>query len=233
MYKPDLSIFITDHEQESYFKVVMSAAKKINKKWAEKSAHRTHGRMSFRGEKMSSRLGGAPSAQSLLDFLYEELKKRASDIDYRKIAVAALKFPILRAMAGRNIDFDPDTSLSFEGGTGPYLQYSAVRALSVIAKAKKIKANVKLPEIWQTTLLEKHLIRFPDIVRRSIEEWEPHHVAGYLLELSQLFNSWYGNTKIADEKDPSSPYKISLAKAFRITMQNGLYLLGIEIPEKM
>ncbi len=241
-YAPEISIFITDHEQTEYFKVVAAAAGKVNPVWQEKTVHRTHGRMSFKGQKMSSRLGGVPLAQTLVDTLFEEVSERSERLSAETdratidaIAVAALKFAILRVMAGKNINFDPDTSLSFEGDSGPYLLYTAVRAKSVLEKAKAegLSPNVALPENWNATDLEKLIVKFPDIVARSIEEWAPHHTVGYLLDLAQAFNSWYGNTKIADAADPASPYKLALTEAFLATMKQGLYLLGVEMPEKM
>ena len=246
-YNPDISIFITDHEQIDHFKVVLAAAKKIDKKWEEwvsKSIHRTHGRMTFKGQKMSSRLGGVPVAQTLLQALRDEVSEKAphlpvgvnSPVD--DVAIASLKFSILRAMAGKNINFDPETSLSFEGDSGPYLQYSAVRANSILEKSginnKELFSNINLPNNWSTTKLEDCLIHFPEVVERSIEEWAPHHVVTYLLNLSQTFNGWYANTQIIDTSDmPAMEYKLALTKAFYITMQNGLYLLGIKTPEKM
>jgi arginyl-tRNA synthetase len=232
-YKPDLSVFITDHEQAEYFKVVVAAAGKINALWKEHTIHRTHGRMSFQGQKMSSRLGGVPSAQALLDVLYEELEARSDTTkgDKNAIAVAALKFAILRTMAGKNINFDPETSLSFEGDSGPYLQYSTVRAKSVLKKAGGVTA-LSMPSEWQATDLEKILIRFPEAVQLATKEWSPHHLVGYLVQLAQIFNSWYGNTKIVDDTS-SSGYKAAITDAFVQTMEHGLYLLGIEVPEKM
>jgi arginyl-tRNA synthetase len=241
-YSPDLSIFVTDHEQTEYFKVVSAAAGKIHKEWSDKTVHRTHGRMSFKGQKMSSRLGGVPLAQTIVDTLYEEVAERTknfnNELDFHQvnsIAVAALKFTILRATAGKNINFDPETSLSFEGDSGPYLQYTAVRANSILEKAKGVQmsSDVIIPDSWETTNLERMIARFPDVVGEAISGWAPHHVVGYLVELGQLFNSWYATGKIIDETDISSPYKLALTEAFVKTMKNGLYLLGIEVPEKM
>jgi arginyl-tRNA synthetase len=237
-YNPDVSIFITDHQQISHFDVVLDAAEKINKNWAEKSVHRTHGRMTFKGQKMSSRLGGVPLAKDLIDTIVDDVKEKSKDLsdkDSEAVAIAALKFTILRAMAGKNINFDPETSLSFEGDSGPYLQYSVVRANSVISKAEALgfKIDSKVSSSGEITDFEKIMFRFPDIVNRSIEEWAPHHIVGYLLELARMFNSWYGNTKLIDESNPNMMYNIALTKAFTETMKNGLYLLGIEIPEKM
>jgi arginyl-tRNA synthetase len=231
----DLSIFVTDNQQVPHFQVVLDAAKKINSEWAEKSVHVHHGRMSFKGQKMSSRLGGVPLAETLIDTVTEEIRTRDTDLSIETtdaIAIGALKFSILRAMAGKDINFDPETSLSFEGDSGPYLQYSTVRAQSVLAKATDTPSEI-LPEAWQTTDLEKILIHFPEIVEHAIQEWSPHFLVTYLLELAQAFNSWYGNTKIIDESDTTSTYKLSLTKAFTQTMTNGLYLLGINVPDKM
>ncbi len=241
-YKPDLSIFITDHEQSEYFKVVVTAAGKINPLWKDRTVHRTHGRMSFKGQKMSSRLGGVPSAQELFDVMYEELNTKNSTLagetggdGLRQIAVSALKFPILRSVAGKNIDFDPETSLSFEGASGPYLQYSTVRAKSILDKAfiNQKRYDTTIPAGWSATPLEHYLVKFPEVVEQATHEWEPHHIVTYLLELSQTFNSWYGNTKIIEAEGKESQYKIALTKSFYQTMKNGLYLLGIETPEKM
>jgi arginyl-tRNA synthetase len=237
-YNPDLSIYITDHQQISHFAVVLDATEKINKDWVEKSIHRTHGRMTFKGKKMSSRLGGVPLAKDLLDFVVEDVKNKSKDLsekDYYCIAVSALKFTILRAMAGKNINFDPDTSLSFEGDSGPYLQYSTVRARSVLEKANNLKYRIEkcVSSENKETDFEKMVCRFPDIVNRAIEEWAPHHLVSYLLELARMFNSWYGNTKIINEENKDMLYNIAITKAFEQTMRNGLYLLGIETPERM
>lgn len=237
-HNPDISIFITDHQQISHFDVVLDAARKINKNWSEKSIHRTHGRMTFKGQKMSSRLGGVPLAKELLDLVIEDVKEKSKDLsvsDYTAIAVSALKFTILRAMAGKNINFDPETSLSFEGDSGPYLQYSIVRANSVLIKAEGLgyKLDSKVFSSEELIDFEKMICRFPYVVNRSIEEWAPHHTVGYLLDLARMFNSWYGNTKLIDEENPNMIYNIAITKAFYQTMKNGLYLLGIETPEKM
>ncbi|HEY4477726.1 MAG TPA: arginine--tRNA ligase [Candidatus Paceibacterota bacterium] len=233
-YNPDISIFITDHEQSEYFKVVVHAAGKINKVWQDKTVHRTHGRMSFKGQKMSSRLGGVPIASTLLDAVKEEVTEKAREIPEQTkeaISVAALKFAILKSMAGKNINFDPETSLSFEGDSGPYLQYSTVRAGSILEKAGEVKAEFDLKQ--DITEVEKYLDRFEEVVTKCITLWEPHHMVDYLLNLSQRFNSWYGQVRIIDEENKEMQYNLAIVKAFTLVMKNGLYLLGIETPEKM
>ncbi len=239
-YEPDLSLFITDHEQTSHFDVVIAAAKKIDPVWGAHSVHRTHGRMTFKGQKMSSRLGGVPLASDIIDTLADEVRERAQDLpveDVDAVAIGAVKFAILRAAAGKNINFDPETSLSFEGDSGPYLQYTAVRAHSVLRKAEAegytpCVGDCTCPE-GEAALIEKMLARFPEVVRLAIEEWAPHHIATYLLETAQAFNGWYGNTKILDTGNPSIRYNLAVTKATTDVITRGLQLLGIAMPSKM
>ncbi len=238
-FNPDLSILVTDHEQTSTYEVVLAASRKINPEWAKKTIHKTHGRMSFKGQKMSSRLGGVPIAATLLDALHEEVEIKSPGMDATladKIAIAALKFTIVRVMAGKNMNFDPDTSLSFEGDSGPYLQYTAVRARSILQKAKEtVNAQPDAKNITGDTIsdVEKYLVRFPEVVEQCITEWAPHYLATYLLALAQAFNSWYAQVKIIDEENPDMAYHLALTEATAQIIENGLSLLGIDVPEKM
>jgi len=238
-FNPDISILVTDKNQEEYYKVVLSAAGRINIDWQEKTFHQTHGRMSFKGKKMSSRLGGIPTAAEILDTVCEEVKDRLEDKgDLEKIdsiAISALKFTILKAMAGKNIDFDPEVSLSFEGDSGPYLQYTRARINSILEKAAAEGMHTGAPKEKDrvVTNVEKLLYRFPEVVEQSILNWSPHYVAGFLLELSRAFNSWYGGTKIIDKENVNAEYNLAIAAAVAQTIKNGLYILGIKSPERM
>jgi arginyl-tRNA synthetase len=236
-HNPDLSIFITDAQQVSHFEVVLDAAEKINKSWIEKSLHRYHGRMSFKGQKMSSRLGGVPLVEDILLAVTDEVKEKNPDITTQAaemIGIAALKVVILRAMAGKDINFDPDTSLSFEGDSGPYLQYTAVRAGSLIQKG--IDAGITLDTttpVAGTEILERLIARFPETITRAQEEWAPHYTLTYLLEVAQAFNSWYGKGKIIDDDKAATAYRLAIVKAVQQTIVNGLRVLGIAVPERM
>lgn len=236
-FSPDLSILITDSQQAPYYSVVLEAASEIEKDWKEKTVHRTHGRMSFKGQKMSSRLGGVPLATDVLDVVLEEVKEKSSELNIEtadKVAIASLKFSILKSMAGKDINFDPDTSLSFEGDSGPYLEYTAVRANSVLQKAFDTGLKIDVSSVGtEVGELEKMISRFPKVVSLSIDEWAPHHVSTYLLILSQAFNSWYASTKILDLENTEAGYNLALTLATRIVLTNGLNILGIEVPEKM
>jgi len=237
-YAPDLSIFITDAQQVSHFNVVLDAASHINPQWKENSLHRYHGRMTFKGAKMSSRLGGVPTVESVLETVVEEVKVKNADITDRaatQIGIAAIKFAILRAAAGKNIDFDPDSSLSFEGDSGPYLQYTAVRAHSLLSKGAQggITPDLQARPVEGTEVVEKLIARFPEIITEAQYAWAPHIIVGYLLDLAQAFNSWYGQGKIIDEDTNATKYRLTVVAATRQTLVNGLDVLGIEVPERM
>jgi arginyl-tRNA synthetase len=234
---PDVSIFVTDHEQIPHFQIVLDASEKIQKDWSEKSIHMTHGRMNFKGQKMSSRLGGVPLAEDMLQAVSEEVKERSTHNDsaevYESIAIGAIKFSILRAKPGQNINFDPETSLSFEGDSGPYLQYTHARIQSLIEKGAglDIKPHYQSGEISD---LEKMLYRFPEVVESAITGYAPQHVVTYLLEVARAFNSFYGANQIVDESNKDvSQHRLAVARATQIILKNGLYLLGIKAPEKM
>ncbi len=236
-YNPDLSIFITDVQQVSHFGVVLDAATHINSDWAEKSLHRYHGRMTFKGQKMSSRLGGVPLVTDVLTTVVEEVKEKNSDIDdatAETIGIAAIKFAILRAAAGSNINFDPETSLSFIGDSGPYLQYTAVRAQALLSKGSEAGiAPDATTAVAGTETIERLIARFPEFMTLSQREWAPHHIVGYLLDVAQAFNSWYGQGKIIDEDTTATAYRLAVVKAVRQTLVNGLEVLGIEVPDRM
>jgi arginyl-tRNA synthetase len=231
-----LSIVTTAVEQRDYMRVLMQAIKVLYPELSDKLLHITHGMMRFADGKMSSRKGNVITGESLIMDAREKVReisgnKDLVDSDINAIAVAAIKYSILRSSTGSDIIYDFDKSISFEGDSGPYMQYSAVRAMSVLEKANGL--NVGGGGKFLNTDLEKELYKFPEIVVNALTSFEPHHIATYLMKLSGAFNSFYGNEKIVDENDNNSAYKIELTKAYLQIMENGLWLLGIKIPSKM
>lgn len=239
-YDPELSIFVTDSEQGPYFEVVSTAAGKVNKQWQEKTIHKTHGRMSFKGTKMSSRLGNTPIVSDILDAVNTEVYDRAGDRELSQdqadmISIAAVKYAVLRTQAGKNINFDPETSLSFEGDSGPYLQYTYARSQSILRKAAQqgIAVDNNRPADWKTTDIERILYRYPLIIEQAFGDLAPHTVVTYITELAQTFNSWYAQGKIVDVDDETSGYKLALTDATSQVIKNGLWILGIDAPSEM
>lgn len=243
-YQSQKSIIITANEQDSYFKVVLRALQEINLEIAQQTEHFSHGLLKLADGKMSSRKGNVITGESLINDIQEAVIEKISDRDFSDqkkneiaeiVAIGALKYSILRQATGKDIIFDFDKSLSFEGDSGPYLQYSYVRAQSILRKAEeaKIEADESLPENWAPTLLEKLIARFGEVVAEAGENFSPHTIATYLIELAAAFNGFYAVEKIVDASDANSPYKVAMTAAFAQTMKNGLHMLGIKVPEEM
>ena len=242
-YPYDRSIVITASEINEYFKVLLSVMRHIWPELAEKTTHIGHGMMQLATGKMSSSKGNIITGESLLHEMQanalEKVAERDLDDEEKRAvadaaAVGAIKYSVLRQSTGKNIVFDPEASLSFEGDSGPYLQYSHTRACSIMRKAKSegLVADTHISTSDVQTV-ERLLYRFSEVVERSQAEYEPHYVATYLTELAGEFNAWYAKEQIVKSDDETSPYKVALTQAFRITMKNGLWLLGIKAPERM
>ncbi len=252
-YKSDKSIIITANEQDNYFEVMLRALKEIKPEVANQTRHLSHGMLKLTTGKMSSRKGNIITGESLIENVDNLIKEKIADRDFKDeekdeiaeiVAIGAIKYSILRQAIGGDIIFDFDKSISFEGDSGPYLQYTAVRANSVLEKSKFQISNFKSifkflnsktekPENFEITELEKYLYRFPEVIERAGVENAPHHIVTYLTELASVFNSFYAKEKIVDLKDPNSPYKIALTKAVANILKSGLNLLGIMVPERM
>lgn len=241
--RPDKSIIITANEQADYFRVVMKALELIEPEAAKVTEHISHGMLRFAEGKMSSRKGNVITGESLIrdveELVHEKLKDRQMD-DKQKaqtaeiVAVAAIKYSILKQVTSSDIIYDFDKSISFEGDSGPYLLYTAVRAQSVLEKAKKEKIKPKIAkEGVYTSAITRHLVKFPQVVSRASNERAPHLIATYLVELSSMFNAWYANVVIVKKDDPESPIRVAITQATRIVLENGLKLLGMRVPEKM
>jgi arginyl-tRNA synthetase len=271
-YPYDLSIVITGNEVNDYFRILLAAMKLIFPDLASKTKHLSHGMLRLPTGKMSSRKGNVITAETLIDQVSQLVRGKIKDRGFDEtqaskisdqIAVGALRYSILKQSPGSDIVYDFEKSVSFEGDSGPYLQYSCVRAKSVLEKAKKDGKGEELSEGYQAQenyALERMLYRFPEIVERSAKEFQPHHIATYLIQLASVFNHFYATQKIvgsgaklptgaslrseapdrslapnASVESESSEYRyrVALTKAFSHVMENGLNLLGIEIPQKM
>ncbi len=248
-YPYEKSIVVTASEINEYFKVLLEAMRQIFPELATKTSHLSHGIMKLPEGKMSSRTGNIISAESLINQVNEKVFEKMNSRDEVSkslfdteelngiaeiVAIGAIKYSILRQAIGGDIVFDFDKSISFEGDSGPYLQYSAVRANSILEKAEGVvEISGEEPLGWVTTNIERMIEKFPSVVARAGSEYAPHHIATYLIELSSSFNSFYADHKIIDEGNATSPYRLAITKAFHTIMVSGLNLLGINIPLKM
>lgn len=235
----DEFIITTAVEQKGVFEIVKKALACVDPALAAKLSHISHGMMMLPTGKMSSRTGEVVTGESLLAALIEAAKERAQlsraedpVLLAQQIAVAAIKFQILKQAAGKDAIFDQARALSLEGDSGPYIQYTYARALSVMQKAHEagVREHVDVDQVPLDIV--RTLVRFPAVVERSARERAPHHIANYLVHVAGMYNSWYGQEQFLDGSD-KVPARIALAQVVAHTLKNGLQLLGIEAPERM
>lgn len=219
-------------EQSLYFKQLFETEKMLG--WFKEGdrVHVAHGLYRFKEGKMSTRKGNV----IWLEEVIAEAISRAGEINKdtaKEVAIGALKFNDLKRESSQDIVFDWDEILSLKGDSGPYLQYAFVRAFSIVEKSEG--ANIKMsvdnaPE--NITNLEKILYRFPEVVSRAGQEYSPHYIATYLMELASAFSNFYAQGVIVSDA-PEAPYKVAITKAFSIVMNRGLGLLGIPVLDRM
>lgn len=235
----DLSIIMTGNEQSEYFRVMLAALAEINPDLAARTRHMPFGMVRLTTGKMSSRTGDVVTA----DWLIEEAKKRiyiileSNKTNYskeekediaQKAAVAAIKYSMLRVNAISDISFDLEASVSFEGDSGPYLQYTYARAKSVLRKAEKGIDHTSLTLDPEARALARSVAQFPDVVAEAAGSFAPNTICTYLFHLAQEFNLFYATCPII-----GSNTRLALTAATAQVIKNGLYLLGIEVMEKM
>lgn len=252
LYPLDFSIIVTGNEIVDYFKVLLKAMELIMPDIAAKTRHVPHGMLRLPSGKMSSRTGDVITAEELLDQAREKLHVRVSeksgfdekerDMVTEAIAVGAVKYSILKQNPGQDIIFDFEKSLSFEGDSGPYVQYAYARLKSILRKAhdesrvanhKSQESSSQLDTEIEFALIRKILI-FPDTVSRAGEFNAPSGLATYLYKLAAVANKFYETTPILKDDDASRRNaRLMLVEAAARTLASGLGLLGIKALEKI
>jgi arginyl-tRNA synthetase len=250
----DKAIWVVANEQDLYFKQLFKIFSKLERKWANNCFHLSYGYVNLPEGKMKSREGTVVDADDLLkeveELALEEILKRYPDLDEfeknsrsRKIALGGIKFLLLKNDAKKDMIFNKKLALSFEGETGPYLQYTYARARSILRKAQNelkvgekdlFKANYSL----LTHEKEKNLIivlgKYSDSIKKSWEELSLHPICHELLKVAEEFNSYYHEVPVlkANNKEEIIA-RLALVKATTIVLEKGLNLLDIELIEEM
>ncbi len=252
-FQYDASYIVTASEQAPYFKVVLKVLSLLNPDLAERTHHIAHGMLVLTTGKMSSRTGDVISVEELLqqlsDLANERLVNSSSTFDViatrsiaDAIAVSAVKFAILKQQLGKNITYDKKQSLKLTGDTGPYLQYTFVRALSILNKLPSTTLPPLPSDILDTlselpsdglSLLHK-LLYFRRVVARTTSLRAPSYLCAYLLDLAGTFNRFYANTKILTEQDSHlQNFYLHLVYGVALDIKVGLDLLGIRVVDRM
>lgn len=234
------NIVLLGEDQKLYFQQIRASISLL-KQQAPQSIHYSHILLSGEG-KMSTREG---NLVLLTDFMQEAVKKAEKELRKRKsknitkianiIGLGAVKYSILKVSPEKNILFDWNSALSFEGETAPYIQYAYARASSILKKAK-ITANnpnyLLMTSPQEINLINK-LYLFPEVVFKSTIDLKPYLIANYIYQLAQLFNEFYHKCQCITENRELTKTRLAIVLSTRQVLKTGLSLLGIDVPEKM
>jgi len=244
-YDFDKCIYVTSAGQSLHFAQWFKVVELLGYDWARGLVHVPYGTMSIGGEKLASRTGNVVLLDNLLSEAISKCEKiieekNASLADKKRVAravgVGAVVFNALSNSRIKDTSFVWEDALSFEGNTGPYVQYTYARCASVIRKAKDleiISSNEYNDISSEETELIKRLAEFPDAVKRALDEYEPSVVSRYILSLCSAFNQFYHNCPIIRAEDEMRVFRLKLTRAVYITLGNALDLLGMQRTEEI
>ena len=251
-FNMDQEIYVVGNEQNYHFHVLSLVCKKLGFDWADKIKHLSYGMVELPEGKMKSREGTVVDADDLIDEMIhtarttsEELgkldgytKEEAEEV-YRKVALGALKYFILKVDPKKTMMFNPKESIDFNGNTGPFIQYTYTRIKSVLRKAEE--AGVKIvPGDIHTALTEKEqnlvklIAKLPAVVKEAGDNYSPALIGNYAYELAKEFNQFYHDYSILkEENEKVRNLRLLLARQCSVAIQNAMGMLGIEMPERM
>lgn len=240
------NVYVVGNEQSAHFKQLKAVLTKLGREWADDIVHVPFGLITLDGKKLSTRKGKIVLLEEVLkeavDLALEQITDKNPDLVNKEevahqVGVGAVIFHDLKTERMNSFDFNLADIVQFEGETGPYVQYTYARSKSIIRKyGKEITGDLAnltfdLTDDYSWEIVKK-LIDYPRIIENAIERFEPSQVAKYAVSLAQLFNKYYGNTRILEENDQLDA-RLSLVKAMTIVLKDALNLLGIEAPEEM
>ena len=241
-------IYTVGNEQDYHFKVLFKILKKLGYNWADNLYHLSYGMVDLPTGKMKSREGTVVDADDLIYDLIDTVKETTESLDkyqssdksldyeeYRKIALGALKYYILKVDPKKNILFNPEESIDLTGNTGPFIQYTYVRIKSIL---KKVNKDAVLNIEYKLNEKEKEVIKviheFPSVIKSSYKELSPALIANYLYDLVKSFNSLYQNHHILNsESKDSTSMRLTISSRTADIIESCCDLLGIELPNKM
>lgn len=240
-FRPAKILHVVGPEQAEYFKVIIKALEIVMPKTKGREAHLSYGWVRLKEGKMSSRLGNVILGQWLLDEARKEVLEtmKSSHLPNKdkiadKVSLAAVKYSVLKNGLDKDIAFDLRESVSFNGSSGPYLQYTVARINSILRKSKvQCKSqNLKFDDGKENQLIMK-LARYPEAVAAAGKNCEPSEITKYLFDLAQELNNYYHTVPILKAKAEARQARLRLIMAVKQVLENGLELLGIETVEKM
>ena len=249
----DKMIYVVGNEQNYHFQVLSILLDRLGFKWGKELVHFSYGMVELPNGKMKSREGTVVDADDLIAEMIEDARKTSDELGKFKdmteeerneiariVGLGALKYFILKVDARKNMLFNPEESIDFNGNTGPFIQYTHARIRSILRKAEA--EGMKLPENLdadmplnqkETELIQK-MNEYGGVVEQAGKDYSPSGIANYCYELTKEFNQFYHDYSILGaDNDKEKTVRLVLAANVAKTIKNGMDLLGIEVPERM
>ena len=245
----DQMIYVVGNEQNYHFQVLSILLDKLGFKWGKDLVHFSYGMVELPNGKMKSREGTVVDADDLIAAMIADARKTSDELGKnadlteeerqeiaRKVGMGALKYFILKVDARKNMLFNPEESIDFNGNTGPFIQYTYARIQSILRKAGEQTAV--LPAAYKPSTKEVDLIQkiseYGAAVEQAGKDYSPSGIANYCYELTKAFNQFYHDYSILNaDTEEEKQFRLVLARNVGKTIKNGMALLGIEVPERM
>ena len=249
-YPIDKMIYVVGNEQNYHFQVLSILLDRLGFKWGKELVHFSYGMVELPNGKMKSREGTVVDADDLVETMIADARQTSEELGKfddmtdeerneiaRIVGMGALKYFILKVDARKNMLFNPEESIDFNGNTGPFIQYTHARIRSILRKAE---GGASLPETTGDFLSQKEidliqkLNEYGAVVEQAGKDYSPSGIANYCYELTKEFNQFYHDYSILKEEDADKKaFRLVLAKNVAKVIKNGMALLGIEVPERM
>ena len=248
----DEMIYVVGNEQNYHFQVLSLICKKLGFDWADKIRHLSYGMVELPEGKMKSREGTVVDADDLMTEMINTARETSKELGklegyseeeaeevYRKVALGALKYFILKVDPKKTMMFNPKESIDFNGNTGPFIQYTYARIKSILRKAEEAGIQVSAADIHialsdKEQDLIKSIAKLPAVVKEAGENYSPALLGNYAYELAKEFNQFYHDFSILKEEDITvRNFRLLLAKECSEAIKNAMGMLGIEMPERM
>ncbi|MDE5986710.1 MAG: arginine--tRNA ligase, partial [Prevotella sp.] len=246
----DKMIYVVGNEQNYHFQVLSILLDKLGFKWGKDLVHFSYGMVELPNGKMKSREGTVVDADELMAAMIEDARKTSDELGKnadmteeekqeiaRIVGLGALKYFILKVDARKNMLFNPEESIDFNGNTGPFIQYTYARIRSILRKAAEQGLEAKCTDVTleqkEIDLIQK-INEYAAVVAQAGIDYSPSGIASYCYELTKQFNQFYHDFSILNaDTEEQKQFRLLLAKNVSKTIKNGMALLGIEVPERM
>ena len=250
-YPIDKMIYVVGNEQNYHFQVLSILLDRLGFKWGKELTHFSYGMVELPNGKMKSREGTVVDADDLMQLMIDDALKTSMELGKfadmseeerneiaRIVGMGALKYFILKVDARKNMLFNPEESIDFNGNTGPFIQYTHARIRSILRKADGLNSTANMNTATELSDKEIELIQkmseFGAAVEQAGKDYSPSGIANYCYELTKVFNQFYHDYSILNEPDEQKKIvRLVLAKNVAKIIKNGMSLLGIEVPERM